>query len=78
MEVAVKEKRKINPWSQRTVIQIPAKQFKKLLKKGTCQTVQDYQWYVIKKEHDISEVELFDKQGNKINLKQLKQLLRRA
>lgn len=74
----MKVKRKINPWSQRTIISLPPRQYKKLLSKGKCKTVQNYQWYIIQREPDFADVELFDKSGNKISLSVLKKMLRKA
>lgn len=71
-------KKKINPWSERTIITIPQKQFQKLLKKGKCKTVVNYQWYIIQKQPDIADIQLFDKDGKHISLTLLKKLLRKV
>lgn len=72
----VKEQRKINPWSERTIISISPKQFKKLVSRGKCKTVVNYQWYILQKETDVSDIQLFDKDGKQISLKLLKKLLK--
>jgi hypothetical protein len=76
MEVKVKQVRKINPWSQRTIIQIPHKQFKKLISRGKCKTVQNYQWYIIQRQPDIMDVPLFDANGVRLSKAQIKRLLK--
>lgn len=71
-------KKKIGPWSQRIVIEIPVGQFKKLCKKGRCKTVQNWQWYELKKKPDIADIKLFDTNGKEVNLRTLKALLRKV
>jgi hypothetical protein len=68
-------KRKIGPWSEHKKITLTDRNFKKLLKKGSCNIVVNYQWFRIEKQQPL---ELYTKDGRAVDLKQLKKLLRSA
>lgn len=71
-------KRLAESWKNRIHIRIPAAQFKRIAKGLKGKVVVNYQWYTMERCPDISDVELFDKDGKKLTTKQLKKLLRGA